>query len=78
MPNRLQPVPSDWRGEACGLIVASPGNPTGTMLDRAALAALIGACAARGAAFVSDEIYHGLHYGDAGRLGAGDHATRSM
>lgn len=62
--NRLQPVPADLDGvDMAGLIVASPGNPTGTMLDHAALAALIGHCAARGIAFVSDEIYHGLHYG---------------
>ena len=45
------------------MIVASPGNPSGTMLSRAALGALIAHCAARDIAFVSDEIYHGLHYG---------------
>jgi aspartate/methionine/tyrosine aminotransferase len=45
------------------MIVASPGNPSGTMLSQAALAALIGHATARGIAFVSDEIYHGLHYG---------------
>ena len=62
--NRLQPVPADLVGlDVKGLIVASPGNPTGTMLDRAAMAALMGVCAARGISFVSDEIYHGLHYG---------------
>jgi aspartate/methionine/tyrosine aminotransferase len=62
--NRLQPVPADLEGvDMAGMIVASPGNPTGTMLDRAALEALIGHCAARGISFVSDEIYHGLHYG---------------
>lgn len=62
--NRLQPVPEDLAGvEMAGLIVASPGNPTGTMLDHAALAALISHCAERGISFVSDEIYHGLHYG---------------
>ena len=62
--NRLQPVPGDLAGlDLQGLIVASPGNPTGTMLDRAALAALMDHCAARDIAFISDEIYHGLHYG---------------
>ncbi|NEX45097.1 pyridoxal phosphate-dependent aminotransferase [Pseudotabrizicola algicola] len=61
--NRLQPVPEDLAGvEMAGLIVASPGNPTGTMLDHAALEGLIGHCAGRGISFVSDEIYHGLHY----------------
>ncbi len=63
--NRLQPVPADLEGlDLQGLIVASPGNPTGTMLDRAALAALMEVSAARGINFVSDEIYHGLHYGE--------------
>ena len=62
--HRFQPVPADLAGQdLAGLIVASPGNPSGTMLDRAALSALIGYCAQRGISFVSDEIYHGLHYG---------------
>ena len=63
--NRLQPVPADLAGvEMQGMIVASPGNPTGTMLSRASLAGLMGHCADRGISFISDEIYHGLHYGD--------------
>ncbi len=61
--NRWQPVPADFDGMALdGLMVASPANPTGTMLDRAAMSALIEACAATGTAFISDEIYHGLEY----------------
>lgn len=63
--NRLQPVPEDLAGiDAQGLIVASPGNPSGTMLSKGALAALIHHAEARGMGFVSDEIYHGLHYAD--------------
>lgn len=62
--NRLQPVPADLEGvEMAGLIVASPGNPSGTMLGKTALAELIAYAQARDIAFVSDEIYHGLHYG---------------
>ena len=62
--NRLQPVPADLEGVAmAGLIVASPGNPSGTMLSRNALTALMDHAAGRGISFVSDEIYHGLHYG---------------
>jgi len=63
--NRYQPVPGDLAGPdaPAGLLVASPANPTGTMLDRAHLAALIEACAARGTAFISDEIYHGISFG---------------
>jgi len=61
--NRLQPVPSDLGGlNLQGLMVASPANPSGTMLDRAALGALMGAAAAQGASFISDEIYHGIEY----------------
>ncbi len=61
--NRLQPTPEDLAGvDYEGLMVASPANPTGTMLDKPALSALVGAAQARGAAFLSDEIYHGIEY----------------
>ena len=60
--HRYQPVPTDIPDGLAGLIVASPANPAGTMLGRAALAALIARTRETGAAFVSDEIYHGLHY----------------
>jgi aspartate/methionine/tyrosine aminotransferase len=61
--NRFQPVASDFAGmDLAGLMVASPANPTGTMLDRDALAALIHAAQGAGAAFISDEIYHGIEY----------------
>ena len=63
LDNRLQPVPSDFAGmDLKGLLVASPGNPTGTMLDHAAMSALIDATQAQGASFISDEIYHGIEY----------------
>jgi aspartate/methionine/tyrosine aminotransferase len=63
--NRLQPVPANLEGiEMAGLIVASPGNPSGTMLSKPALQELINYADQRGIAFVSDEIYHGLHYGE--------------
>jgi aspartate/methionine/tyrosine aminotransferase len=45
-----------------GVLVASPANPTGTMIHRDALAALIATAEAEGIRFVSDEIYHGLDY----------------
>jgi len=45
-----------------GLIVASPANPTGTVLDPAELAALAAWCEGNGVQFVSDEIYHGIGY----------------
>lgn len=61
--NRFQPVAEDFTDDLDGVLIASPGNPTGTMLDRAALARLIEAAAARDMAFISDEIYHGIQYG---------------
>jgi len=60
--DRYQPTPETLPHDIQGLIVASPANPSGTMLDRPSLAALIDAAQARDAAFVSDEIYHGLEY----------------
>ncbi|MFT3687557.1 pyridoxal phosphate-dependent aminotransferase [Paenirhodobacter sp.] len=60
--NRYQPVPEEIPADVQGLIVASPGNPSGTMLGKAELAALIETAQARGISFISDEIYHGLHY----------------
>ncbi|WP_373028680.1 pyridoxal phosphate-dependent aminotransferase [Sulfitobacter sp.] len=61
--NRYQPVPDDFAGmDLKGLLVASPANPTGTMLDRPAMKALIDATQGQGASFISDEIYHGIEY----------------
>jgi aspartate/methionine/tyrosine aminotransferase len=45
-----------------GVLVASPANPTGTMMTADALAALIRTAEGEGIAFISDEIYHGLDY----------------
>ncbi len=46
-----------------GLIVASPANPTGTVIDPAELAAIAAWCDDVGTLLVSDEIYHGVTYG---------------
>ena len=54
---RLDPAPD-------GLIVASPANPTGTIIAPDELAAIAQVCAARGIRIISDEIYHGISYGD--------------
>jgi aspartate/methionine/tyrosine aminotransferase len=48
-----------------GLVVASPANPTGTVLDPAELAALATHCERTGVQLVSDEIYHGISYAGA-------------
>lgn len=46
-----------------GLIIASPANPTGTVIAPDELAAIAQVCARRNIAVISDEIYHGLAYG---------------
>lgn len=52
----LDPAPA-------GLILTSPSNPTGAMLDRDALAALAEVCRERGIRVISDETYHGITFG---------------
>jgi aspartate/methionine/tyrosine aminotransferase len=67
--HRFQPTPelleaaSQEGGRIDGLIVASPSNPTGTMLDAEALGKLSSYCEANGIRLISDEIYHGITYG---------------
>lgn len=46
-----------------GVIIASPANPTGTIIAREELAAIVAVCRRRGIRIVSDEIYHGLSFG---------------
>ncbi|MDQ8699296.1 aminotransferase class I/II-fold pyridoxal phosphate-dependent enzyme [Hyphomicrobium sp. LHD-15] len=45
-----------------GLLIASPANPTGTIIEPHRLAELVGYCDEHGLWFISDEIYHGLTY----------------
>jgi aspartate/methionine/tyrosine aminotransferase len=52
-----------WTAGTRGLMVASPSNPTGTLLDFDTMAELAKAVAARGGTLLVDEIYHGLTYG---------------
>ena len=69
LADRFQPTPAALDrvdGPLDGLIVASPSNPTGAMLGRAEIAALIDYCRAREVRFISDEIYHGINYGRVG------------
>ena len=48
-----------------GVILASPANPTGTIIPREELAAIAAVCQKRGITIISDEIYHGIAYGTA-------------
>ena len=56
-------VERHWDRDCVGALVASPANPTGTVLSQDELAELSGALKARGGHLVVDEIYHGLTYG---------------
>ncbi|MDQ8042031.1 MULTISPECIES: pyridoxal phosphate-dependent aminotransferase [Cellulosimicrobium] len=74
---RYQPTVSQlmeayYDGGLDGLVVASPANPTGTMILPAELDAVAAWCADHDVRLVSDEIYHGIVYGD----GDGDGAER--
>ena len=66
--DRFQPTPALLdkaleAGPLAGLIVASPSNPTGTMLDSKSFRELVAYCSAHDIRLVSDEIYHGITYG---------------
>lgn len=56
-------VVRQWNADSVGALVASPANPTGTVLSAAQLSALSQSLKARGGHLVVDEIYHGLTYG---------------
>lgn len=67
LATRFQPTPElldRVAGRIDGLVLASPSNPTGTMLPRAELARLAAWARGRGVRLVSDEIYHGITYGE--------------
>ena len=63
--SRYQPTPEllTAAGALDGLIIASPANPTGTMIAADAFEDLADYCLARGIRLISDEIYHGISYG---------------
>jgi aspartate/methionine/tyrosine aminotransferase len=50
------------RAPLAGVVIASPANPTGTMMNADALAQLIAVAEQEGIRVISDEIYHGLDY----------------
>jgi aspartate/methionine/tyrosine aminotransferase len=63
--SRWAPTPEllDRAGPLDGLVVASPSNPTGTVLARERLAEVVDWCRAHDVQLISDEIYHGITYG---------------
>ena len=64
--SNFQPTPAQvraaWNERTAGLLVASPANPTGTLLTLPEIAALANACRENDCHFLVDEIYHGLTY----------------
>ena len=64
--SNFQPTPAQvataWKENTAGLLVASPANPTGTLLTLPEITALADVCRARNGHFLVDEIYHGLTY----------------
>ncbi len=62
----FQPTPAllrrHWQPGTGGLLVASPANPTGTLLSLDEIEALAGVCRELDGHFLVDEIYHGLTY----------------
>jgi aspartate/methionine/tyrosine aminotransferase len=62
----FQPTPEllrqHWKPSTVGLLVASPANPTGTLLTLAEIEALAEVCRENNGHFLVDEIYHGLTY----------------
>jgi aspartate/methionine/tyrosine aminotransferase len=63
MPTASQVEEAKRRDGIAGLVIASPANPTGTMLEPGRLAEIAAACRDNKIWLVSDEIYHGLTYG---------------
>lgn len=63
---RWAPTPEvlNEAGRLDGLIIASPANPTGTVIGPKELRALTTWCSVNGVRMISDEIYHGISYGD--------------
>jgi aspartate/methionine/tyrosine aminotransferase len=60
-------VGAAWTGSVAALLVASPSNPTGTLLSEAGIRALFAVTQSHGGRLVVDEIYHGLTYGEAAK-----------
>lgn len=59
----LQEWSAENGGPPTGVIIASPANPTGTVIDDTELAAIAHWCEDNGVLLISDEIYHGVTYG---------------
>ncbi|MGD2075945.1 MAG: pyridoxal phosphate-dependent aminotransferase [Gammaproteobacteria bacterium] len=70
----VEALEQHWTDETCAVMIASPSNPTGTVVAKQTLGALLELARARGAAVMVDEIYSGLSYDEPPRtaLALGD------
>jgi len=59
----LEQVEQHWSPAVAALLLASPSNPTGTLLQQATIRRLFEYVSAQGGSLIVDEIYHGLTYG---------------
>lgn len=57
-------IASHWNDKTKGVLIASPSNPTGTLIGNADLQKAVRQVQTKGGCFYSDEIYHGLVYGE--------------
>lgn len=61
----LEAVQNHWHADVAAVLIASPSNPTGTVLDKQELLAIADFLASKGSVLIVDEIYQGLNYGNA-------------
>ncbi len=59
----VKSVQDNWGGSTLGVWLASPSNPTGTLIDSSVLEGICHEVEKRKGVLISDEIYHGLEYG---------------
>jgi len=60
-------IEQHWQTHSRAAVIINPSNPTGTLIDDQAMAAVASACRDHGGYLISDEIYHGLTYGTRAR-----------
>lgn len=58
-----QLVEAHWDANTSGVLIASPANPTGAVVDATELERIAAVVKAKGGVLIVDEIYHGLTYG---------------
>ncbi len=60
----IELIQKNWTENTCGILIASPSNPTGTIIKKEELGKILSWLETKAGFLISDEIYHGLEYGD--------------